>query len=89
MSAGRTKERAIFSIDAAVKETLENRVPKSKRSAFVERAIADALRKEAVEGLKRTLNRLRDHSEGGEDSVEILRRMRRERGDDLAGRHRN
>jgi hypothetical protein len=70
-----------------VKDSLESRVPKSKRSAFVERAIADALRQEAVRDLKKTLDRIEGHSSGGEDSVEILRRLRREREDYLLERH--
>ncbi|MGY6707681.1 MAG: hypothetical protein ACXIVF_05085 [Rhizobiaceae bacterium] len=87
MDVDRIKERATFSIDAAVKDTLEKRVPKSKRSAFVERAIADALRQEAVQDLKRTLDRIEGYSAGGEDSVEILRRVRREQDDFVLERH--
>lgn len=87
MGVDRIKERATFSIDIAVKDTLESRVPKSKRSAFVERAIAEALRQEAVQDLKHTLDRIEAYSEGGEDSVEILRRLRRERDDYLVERH--
>ena len=81
------KERATFSIDAAVKETLEQHIPKSKRSAFVEQAIAEALRLEAVKGLKQTLDSISGASKGGEDSVEILRRLRRNRENHLAERH--
>lgn len=87
MGVDRIKERATFSIDVAVKDSLESRVPKSKRSAFVERAIAEALRQEAVQDLKQTLDRIEGYSAGGEDSVEILRRLRRERDDYLVERH--
>jgi hypothetical protein len=73
------KDRATFSIDPAVKQTLEERIPKSRRSAFVEEAIAEALRKEAIERLNRTLDHLAATSpKGGEDSVTLLRRLRRE-----------
>ena len=71
------KDRATFSIDPAVKEALEQRVPKSRRSAFVEQAIAEALRKEAVERLSRTLDGIAGTWKSGEDSVEVLRRLRR------------
>ena len=81
------KERATFSIDAAVKETLDRQIPKSKRSAFVEQAIAEALRLEAVKNLKETLDSISGSSKGGEDSVEILRRLRRNRENYLAERH--
>jgi hypothetical protein len=80
------KERATFSIDAAVKYTLESQVPKRRRSAFVERAIADALKKEAVQNLKNFLDEIEGYSEGGEDSVALLRRLRSEREDHLAER---
>jgi len=82
------KDRATFSIDPAVKQTLEERVPRSRRSAFVEQAIADALRKEAIERLQRTLDHLAAMpASGGEDSVELLRRLRRERTEQLVSRH--
>jgi hypothetical protein len=82
------KDRATFSIDPAVKQSLEERIPKSRRSAFVEEAIADALRKEAIEQLNRTLDRLAALPPArGEDSVELLRRLRRERAEHLLSRH--
>jgi hypothetical protein len=72
------KDRATFSLDPAVKEALEERIPKSRRSAFVEQAIAEALRKEAVERFNRKLDHLAaTATRGGEDSVEVLRRLRR------------
>jgi uncharacterized protein YgbK (DUF1537 family) len=82
------KERATFSIAASVKGQLDRMVPKSKRSSFVEAALADALRKEAVAQLKQTLERFKGYSSGGEDSADVLRRLRQERGDYLAERHR-
>jgi hypothetical protein len=73
------KDRATFSIDPGVKQSLEERIPKSRRSAFVEAAIAEALRKEAIERLNRTLDHLAATAvRGGEDSVELLRRLRRQ-----------
>lgn len=82
------KDRATFSIDPAVKQTLEERIPKSRRSAFVEEAIAEALQKEAIEHFSRTLDRLATTSpKGGEDSVEVLRRLRHERTEQLIARH--
>lgn len=81
------KDRATFSIDSAVKQSLEDRVPKSRRSAFVEQAIADALRKEAIEDLKKTLDDIKASSAVGEDSVDLIRRLRDERGAYLAQRH--
>jgi hypothetical protein len=72
------KDRATFSIDPAIRQRLEEYVPKSRRSAFVEQAIAEALRKEAIERLGRTLDHLAATApKGGEDSLEVLRRYRR------------
>lgn len=71
------KDRATFSIDPAVKQSLEARIPRSRRSAFVEQAIAEALRKEAIERLGRTLDQIAGTWKGGEDSTEVLRRLRR------------
>lgn len=82
------KERATFSIDSAVKERLDTQIPKSRRSSFVEQAIAEALRKQAVESLAETLDRIGAYSTGGEDSVELLRRLRLERNEQLMSRHR-
>jgi hypothetical protein len=71
------KDRATFSIDPAVKQSLEDRIPKSRRSAFVEQAIAEALRREAIEQLERTLDRFATSSQpGAGDSLEVLRRLR-------------
>jgi hypothetical protein len=81
------KQRMTVSIDSAVKEELEERVPASKRSGYVERAVADALRNDAVDNLKETLDKFRAYSSGGEDSVEVLRRLRSEREQYLAERH--
>jgi hypothetical protein len=81
------KQRATYSIDSAVKETLEAQVPKSARSAFVERAIADALREKAAKELLKELAKVAKLSTGGEDSVELLRRLRREREEYLVERH--
>lgn len=87
MNATGPKERATFSLSSAVKAQLEEAVPKNERSRFVEKAVAEALRKEAVEKLKETLDSIQGYSKGGEDSVELLRRLRREREEYLAERH--
>jgi hypothetical protein len=81
------KERATFSIDRAVKEELDTRIAKSGRSRFVEKAIAEALRQQAVVEFKQFLDSIQGSSRGGEDSVELLRRLRSEREQYLAERH--
>lgn len=81
------KERATFSIDRAVKEELDTRITKSGRSSFVEKAIAEALQRKAVVDLKQFLDSIQESSRGGEDSVELLRRLRSEREQYLAERH--
>ena len=81
------KERATFSIDRAVKEELDTRIAKNGRSSFVEKAIAEALQRQAVVELKEFLDRIQGSSSGGEDSVGLLRRLRSEREQYLAERH--
>jgi hypothetical protein len=81
------KERATVSITSTLKDQLDRAVPKSKRSGFVEAAIVEALRREAVARLKETLAKVEGLSSGGEDSVDVLRRLRREREEYLADRH--
>ncbi|HZG28608.1 MAG TPA: hypothetical protein VE079_09130 [Ensifer sp.] len=65
------KERAAFTISKALKAELEDVVPASKRSRFVEKAIADA-RQRALDAL----DKLPSYDSKGEDSVEVLRRIR-------------
>ncbi len=81
------KERATFSLDRAVKEELDAKITKNGRSRFVEAAIAEALRREAAAEFKQFLDSLQGKSKRGEDSVELLRRLRCERDDHLAERH--
>lgn len=78
MNASGPKERATFSIDSGVKETLESQVPKSKRSRFVEEAIAKALRDAAKERALKMLREFKPVSTGGENSTDVLRRIRQE-----------
>jgi hypothetical protein len=78
MNMSGPKERATFSIDRAVKQELDSRIAKSGRSSFVEKAIADALRRQAVVELKQFLDSIQGSSRGGEDSTDYLRRKRLE-----------
>lgn len=78
MNATGPKERATFSIAADLKSRLEENVPKSERSRFVERAIDHALRDMARQRLKKQLDTMRRTSTAGEDSTDFLRRMRME-----------
>jgi hypothetical protein len=72
------KERATFSIDRAVKEELDTRIAKNGRSSFVEKAIAEALRRQAVVEFQEFLDNIQGSSRGGEDSTDYLRRKRLE-----------
>lgn len=71
------KERATYSLDAATKRKLEEAIPASQRSRYVEQAIEAALRKDALKEFGAFLDNL-PKTTGGEDSVEFLRRKRRE-----------
>ncbi len=70
------RERAIFSISSEIKNRLEECVPKGERSRFVEQAIDRALRDDARRQLAQFLDEI-PKSTGGEDSTEVLRRLRR------------
>lgn len=82
-----SKERGTYSIDRPVKIEMDERIPASKRSAYVTDAIRKALRDDAVRDLENYLSKIKLASTGGESSVEALRRVRREREDYLAARH--
>jgi hypothetical protein len=73
------KERAAFTISKSLKAELEDVVPASRRSEFVERAIADALLRDARKRALDALDALPTHDTRGKDSVEVLRRIRQER----------
>ncbi|WFP64406.1 hypothetical protein [Mesorhizobium sp. WSM4904] len=77
MGVSASKERATFSIAADIKSRLEDEVPKSERSRFVEKAIDQALRAVAVTRLKRMLDELpRNSSPKSESTTDFLRAQR-------------
>ena len=73
------KERAAFTLSHSVKAELEEQIPRSKRSQFVDRAIADALVGKAKQRALHAVESAPSHSTGGQDSTELLRRLRSER----------
>ncbi|HWU62339.1 MAG TPA: hypothetical protein VN112_09990 [Ensifer sp.] len=81
------KERAAFTISKSLKAELEDVVPASKRSRFVEMAIADALLRDARQRALDALDNLPSYDTKGEDSVEVLRRIRQERDGNVVARH--
>ena len=87
MNPSGLKERATFSIDPAVKEELERAVPKSKRSSFVEGAIANALREMAIQDALKAIREFKPYPLKGPGGVETLRQARAERTKELASRH--
>lgn len=80
------KERAAFSISRSLKAELEEAVPVSQRSEFVERAIADALLRDAKARALKALDDASVFPAKGEDSVEVLRRIRNDRQTGLVAR---
>jgi hypothetical protein len=72
------KNRATFSIARDIKNRLEGAVPKNERSRYVEKAIDQALRNDAREGLKKMLDELPRASPKGESTTDFLRRKRLE-----------
>lgn len=82
-----TKERTAFTISEDVKQELEKRVPKSERSRFVEAVIAEALNAQARRKATAMQENMPKFETRGIDSVSLLRKIRRERQDYVAGRH--
>jgi hypothetical protein len=82
------RERAAFTLSRSIKDELEDRIAPSKRSKFVERAIADALLRDAKQKAIDSLRDMKTYDTGGRDSVEVLRQIRRERADYVVSRHR-
>lgn len=81
------KERAAFTISKSLKAELEDVVPAAKRSEFVEQAIAEALLRDARKRALAALDALPSFDTKGEDSLEVLRRIRQERDASLVARH--
>lgn len=83
------KERAAFTLSAPLKAALEKSIPKSKRSQFVEKAIARALLSEAKQNAIDAIDNAPLYETNGEDSVEMLRNHRDERARIVASKHRS
>lgn len=81
-----TRERAAFTLSAAIKSELEKAVPKSKRSRFVEQAIADALMERARQTARQAIRSAPAYPVRDGDSIATLQRIRAERDRDLANR---
>ena len=79
------KERAAYTLSPPVKAALEEAVPKSKRSQFVEKAIADALVRQARETAIATIKGMTRHAIQDEDSIQVLERTRTARARQLTG----
>ncbi len=81
-----TKERLTFSVDASIKDGLEQQIPKNQRSAFAERALEDALERLAREKAIEALNALKPTANPqGVQSEDVLRDIRKKQGDHLLG----
>src|SRR5690606_24912459 len=94
MSTKGPKARVTVSLDADTRRKLEAAVPPNQRSRYVERAIQDALRRDAVAALGEFLDDLLLPADGKETASEFIHRRRLEldgrplsvlNGDDDAG----
>ncbi len=81
------KERAAFTLSASVKTELELRVPKSRRSQFVEDAIARALDEDTRAAAIAAIDRIKRYPVKDVGAVETVRRLRSERDAVLTERH--
>jgi hypothetical protein len=87
MNVSGPKERATFSIAAALKRRLELTVPKNKRSSFVEDAIDQALRDIKKREALTAIRDFKPYPLKGPDVVETLQEIRTQREEELASRH--
>jgi len=76
-----------FNLPVDLTDRLAKAVPSGQRSRFVAKAIEDALQAAAKERLLKMLDTMPAYSTKGEDSLEVLRRLRQERTTQLAERH--
>jgi predicted transcriptional regulator len=76
MGVAGPKERATFSLSPEIKERLEQAVPKSARSRYVEEAIARALREDEWKDFEAFLDELPKGAKSTENSTDLLRRLR-------------
>ena len=76
-----------FNLPVDLTERLAKAVPSGQRSRFVAKAIEDALQSAAKERLLEMLDTMSAHSTKGEDSLEVLRRLRQERTTQVVDRH--
>lgn len=83
-----SRERATFTLAPAVKSKLEEQIPRSERSRFVEAAIAKALRDEEKQKALDAIRNLKRFPLKGPGTVETLREARAQRDQELASRHR-
>lgn len=69
------KERTSFTLSAQVKNELENLIPKSRRSKFIEQAIMKALKEQQQKALADLIETIEPVSID-QDSGELIRRIR-------------
>ena len=72
------RERATFTLAPSVKSRLEQQIPKSERSRFVEEAVDKALKQAAKEEALKAIREFKRFPSSGENSTEVLRRIRGE-----------
>jgi len=82
-----TRERLTITIAPEVRARLEAAVPKSERSKFVESALGKALESAARKKAIETIHDFPSVTIDGENSTEIVRRIRAERAAYLLSRH--
>lgn len=81
------RERMNISIPRSLKRRLEAAIPEGQRSQFAESAMAEALRAQERQRALDILDSLPSYATGGEDSVEALRRLRKDHGARVVERH--
>ena len=82
------KARVTFSLDADLVEQFERAIPKSKRSGFVQALISDAMRKAALKDTLEAMRSFKPYPLKGPGVVETIQKIRAERVEHIAVRHR-
>lgn len=78
MNASGPRERATFTLSPDIRRRLEQVIPKSERSRFVEEAVEIALQAASRRRALEALAAVKGLTKGGEDSTDFLRRKRME-----------
>jgi metal-responsive CopG/Arc/MetJ family transcriptional regulator len=87
MPISEPKERFTVTIPASLKREVEKIVPERQRSRFTVSALEQALKEANKARAIKAVQNAPSFPTGGEDSVDVLKKVRKQRSEHLAARH--